>query len=188
MAVYADSVVHAEANFGILRIIPEFLYGVGLYRLGETLRLSSRASKVASILSAVAMVATMHFRMDDRLIVVLAGALVLSLALFAKAHQGQRSNPLLIEGGEASFALYLVHMPVLIGWKGIASILRDMPSSYDLSRMEVVVVLALTLAAAWAVHRLIERPARDWLRFRIDRRWPSGPHGLSPAGAQPPDV
>ena len=38
-AVFGDLVVHAQLNMGVLRIIPEFLYGIGLYRLGQRVHL-----------------------------------------------------------------------------------------------------------------------------------------------------
>ncbi len=41
-AVFGDVIVHAELNMGVLRIIPEFLYGIGLYRLGQWMRLTRR--------------------------------------------------------------------------------------------------------------------------------------------------
>lgn len=88
-AVFGDVVVHAENNMGILRIIPAFLYGVALYRLGEHMNLSRGAAIVAAMLSTGTMLLLMHFHADDRLIVLVAGPLVLSLALLSKASADQ---------------------------------------------------------------------------------------------------
>jgi peptidoglycan/LPS O-acetylase OafA/YrhL len=172
-AAFSDSVVHAEANLGALRIIPEFLYGIGLYRLGQRLA-PGRAQAIGAVLASGALLlGLMHFQADDRLIVAAAGPLVLSLALLSKAAaDGALAKPYMMAAGEASYALYLVHMPALIAWKGVVSALFDRSSSYDLARLEVVALLVLTIAAAFALHYLVERPARIWIRDWSETRWP----------------
>lgn len=189
-ALFDDIVVHAEANMGVLRIIPEFLYGVALYRLGERLSLRRGTAIASATVAATVVLLLMHFAADDRLIVAAAGPLVLALALLAKARaDGPLAQRWMLESGEASYALYLVHFPLLIGWKGVHSALTGAPSTYVLAGWEVAALLAVTLAAAFALHYLIERPARRWIRRQADRRWPAIPAqaAMSP-GSQPPDV
>lgn len=187
---FGDVVVHAEANMGILRIVPEFLYGIALYRLGQVLRPTRGWAIAASVAAAILMLSLMHLKADDRLVVAAAGPLVLSLALLSKANADQAlARPWMLAAGEASYALYLVHFPLLIGWKGVHSALTGRSSSYVLAWWEVVVLLMLTLAAAFAIHYLVEAPARAWLRRRADAIWPvarSRP-AMAP-GSQPPDV
>jgi peptidoglycan/LPS O-acetylase OafA/YrhL len=173
-AVFGDTVVHAEANLGVLRIIPEFLYGIGLYRLGQKLTPTRRQAIGAALAAGVLLLALMHLQADDRLIVAAAGPLVLGLALLSKAGvDGALARPWMIAAGEASYALYLVHMPALIAWKGAVSALGDRPSSYDLGRWEVGGLLAVTIAAAFALHYVVERPARAWIRDWSQARWPA---------------
>lgn len=189
-AVFGDVVVHAELNMGVLRIIPEFLYGIGLYRLGQRIGLTRRSAIGAAWLSAIALLLLMHLKADDRIVVAAAGPLILSLALLSKAGADRAlARPLMLAGGEASYALYLVHMPILIGWKGVNSALTDRPSAYVLAWWEIACLLTLTLAAAFAVHYLFEGPARTWIRRRADRLWPApGSRAVMAPGSQPPDV
>ncbi len=189
-AVFGKVVVHAEANMGILRIIPEFLYGVALYRLGQRVELRRSLAVAAAWALALLLLTLMHLNADDRLVVVMVGPLILALGLLSKsAATGLLGSRALLLGGEASYALYLVHMPVLIAWKGFASALSGRDSHYVLAWWEVGVLLLITLAAAVALHLLFERPARTWIRRQADRIWPdpAAKAKMSP-GSQPPDV
>lgn len=186
-AAFGDIVVHAENRMGILRIIPEFLYGIALYRLGEHLNPRRRTAVIAALASAGAMLLLMHFQADDRLIVLVAGPLVLSLALLAKVSADQLiARGWMVVLGEASYALYLVHMPILVGWKGVVSILTDRPSIYILAWWEVGVLLPLTIAAALGLHLLFEGPARSWIRRRAEWLWL--PRPTTRPGAPPPEA
>lgn len=189
-AVFGDLVVHAQLNMGVLRIIPEFLYGIGLYRLGQRMRLTRRQAIGAAWLSAIILLLLMHFKADERIVVAAAGPLVLSLALLSKSGADRAvARPSMLAAGEASYALYLVHMPILIGWKGVNSALTQRPSAYVLAWWEVACLLMLTLVAAFAVHVFVERPARTWIRRGADRLLPAtGAKAIMGSGSQPPDV
>ncbi|ATQ43858.1 acyltransferase family protein [Caulobacter mirabilis] len=187
--LFGQTVVHAENNMGVLRILPEFLYGVGLYRLFERLKPSRPVAIAAALGLSMLMLALMHVRADDRLIVVIAGPFVLALALLAKAGADKGlARPWMLLGGEASYALYLIHMPILIGWKGVNALLTDRPSDYVLAVWEIPLLLAISLLAAVALHRHIEAPARVYLRRQANRLWPTTAKTPMSPGSQPPDV
>ncbi len=189
-ALFGKVVVHAEANMGILRIIPEFLYGIALYRFGQRIELRRALAVAAAWGTALLLLTLMHLRADDRLVVIMAGPLILSLGLLSKAAaNGLFSNRMLLLGGEASYVLYLVHMPVLIAWKGVVSALSGRDSHYVLAWWEVAALLPLSLFAAVALHVLFEGPARTWIRRQADRIWPDpGAKAKMSPGSQPPDV
>ena len=189
IALFSDTVVHAEINFGILRILPEFLYGVALYRLGESLRLSRHVAVAFSLGASAFLLALMHVAADDRLVVAAAGPMVLSLALLSKVGADQPlARPWMLAAGEASFSLYLVHMPLLIGWKGVHSALKGGPSSSVFAWGEIGALLVLTVAAAFGLHAVVEAPARRWIRARIDQTPRPGSKRVMLAGSQPPDL
>lgn len=189
IALFGRTVVHAEINLGILRIIPEFLYGIALYRLGERLQPTARQALLGALAAGLGFAALMHFGADDRLIVAAAGPLILTLALLSKAGVDRIvARPWLLAAGEASYALYLVHMPILIGWKGVLAAMRGRASTYVLAPWEILGLLFLTLAVSFALHAAVERPARDYLRRLADRRWPAAQVNRVPTGSQPPDV
>ena len=188
--VFGDVVVHAQNRLGILRIIPEFLFGVALSRLGETLQPARAVAITAAVACSALLLGLMHFKADDRIVVVAAGPFVLALALLSKADADAGiAKPWMLVSGEASYALYLVHMPILIGWKGVHSLLTNRPSTYTFEWWEIGVLLALTLVAAFALHYLVEGPARRWIRRRSDAAWPDrGADATMKPGSQPPDV
>jgi peptidoglycan/LPS O-acetylase OafA/YrhL len=155
----------AEDSMGILRIIPEFLFGIGLYYLGQGWTWSRQVAAVATPSSTIALLTLMQIGADDRLIVAAAGPFVLSLAMLSKS--GLRtflSHPVLLFGGEASFALYLVHIPILMVWRNAAEAMFDLPGNYMMEPEELAAMLLLTLAAAAAIHHFVERPGRRVLR------------------------
>ena len=167
---YGIILPRAEDNMGILRIIPEFLLGIGLYFLGRQIELSKNAAVLATLLSAGALLTAMQIPLDDRLIIALAGPLILSLALLARS--GARtflSHPLLLFAGEASFALYLVHIPMLMVWRKAMQRFFGLDAQYAMTPLELAGLLAVCLTAAAAIHLFIERPGRDLIR-----RWLPG--------------
>lgn len=169
VAAYGRILPRAEEGLGILRIVPEFLFGVGLYRFGERLRPGRLGAVGFAAASGAVFIALMHVGADDRLIVAAAGPLVLSLALLSKAGaDAALGRPWLLLAGEASYALYLLHMPILIAWRQAAQLLTDRPSAAPMALAEVLAVFALTLLAAIAAHLLWERPAREWIRRRAE--------------------
>lgn len=158
----------AEDSMGILRIAPEFLYGIGLYYLGQRWAPSSRMAVLGALGATTALLGLMQVSADDRIIVAAAGPFILSLALVAKA--GVRtflSHPAALFAGEASFALYLVHIPILMVWRNAAQAVAGWPGDYRMGIGELTAMLMLTLAAAAAIHVFVERPGRQWLRERM---------------------
>ena len=158
----------AEDSLGILRIIPEFLYGIGLYYLGQRWNPSPRLALLGALATTVALLALMQIGADDRIIVAAAGPFILSLALLAKAPvQTFLSHPVALFAGEASFALYLVHIPILMVWRNAAQAFAGWSGDYRMGLGELTAMLLLTLAAAAAIHVFVEQPGRRWLRARM---------------------
>lgn len=187
--LFADVLVHAQHRMGILRIIPEFLLGIGLYRLGERLSAGRAVAITGAVASTLLVLGLLHFDADDRLVVAGAGLLVLALAMLSKAGtDAGLAKPWMLAGGEASYALYLIHLPVLIAWKGLISVLTDRPSSYLLAPWEIGSLLVLTIGAAFALHYIVEAPARRWIRRLAEARWPEKTPVVMKPGSQPPDV
>ena len=155
----------AEDNLGILRIVPEFLYGIGLYYLGQRWTPSARATVLSALAATATLLGLMQFDADDRIIVAASGPFILSLALLAKAPvRTFLSHPVALFAGEASFALYLVHIPILMVWRNAAQAIAGLPGDYRMGLAELAAMLVLTLAAAAAIHVFVERPGRRLLR------------------------
>ncbi len=175
---HGEILTHAEIILGVLRIVPEFLFGIGLYELGRRFKVGRRTAQAAALVSVASLVGMMVASADERLTVAVAGLVILSLALLARAGDDRTfAHPLALEAGEASYALYLVHLPLLIIWKNGMAMLHGGDSGYRLPLWEAGVLLAITVAAAFALHAFWERPARRWVRRRLlSRPSPASPH------------
>ncbi|WP_232780923.1 acyltransferase family protein [Aquidulcibacter paucihalophilus] len=164
-SLFGPILTEAQENLGIMLVVPEFLYGIGLYYLGQKISLSQVQASLFALFTTAAMLLAMHAQIDDRLIVALAGPFVLSLALLAKS--GQRSflsHSWVQFGGEASFALYLVHLPILMVWRNVMQKWFELEKTYRMGLPEIAVLLTLTLITAALVHIRFEQPSRRWLR------------------------
>ena len=164
-SLFGPILTEAQENLGIMLVVPEFLYGIGLYYLGQKISLSQVQASLFALFTTAAMLLAMHAQIDDRLIVALAGPFVLSLALLAKS--GQRSflsHSWVQFGGEASFALYLVHLPILMVWRNVMQMWFELEKTYRMGLPEIAVLLTLTLITAALVHIWFEQPSRRWLR------------------------
>lgn len=169
----------AEDVMGIARVAPEFLIGMGLYGLGRRITATPLIAISGAVLSTVVLFTAMHFSLDDRVIVALTAPVILFVALLAKAGcEGVLASRPLVFAGEVSFALYIVHMPVLVAWKSLVSEVRGIDSGFTVGIPELAgLVLAAALVAV-AMHLLIERPGRRWIR-----RWLGPAPAASRSGA-----
>lgn len=94
-------------------------------------------------------------------------ALVLYGAAALETTRGPRAPTWLTAAGDASYSLYLVHVPVfLVVGKTISVVVPD--GAYD-NALLVAAYLATSLAAAFAVHRWIEKPGLAFTKKLGDR-------------------
>lgn len=179
-ALSGDILTHAEFNLGVLRIAPEFLYGIGLYQLGRRLKPRRAVALTAAIASSVLLLTLMHVSADERLIVASAGLMVLALALLSGAGADSWTrSPALLEAGEASYALYLLHLPLISVWKNARGLLTGVDSAYMMPLWEAALLLLVTTGAAFVLHSIWERPVRLWARRRfLDAETPTLPPPL----------
>ncbi|CAN5329657.1 acyltransferase [soil metagenome] len=171
----------AEDVMGIARVAPEFLIGMGLYGLGRKITATPLMAISGAVISTVVLLSAMHFSLDDRIIVALTAPVILSVALLAKAGcEGVLASRPLVFAGEVSFALYIVHMPVLVAWKSLVSQARGIDSGFTVSLPDLAGLVLAAAVVAVAMHLMIERPGRRWVR-----RWLGQVTAASAANAAP---
>lgn len=160
-----DELLHAEFNLGVLRIAPTFIGGIGLYMLAAKVRPGRSTSIVFAVTTVAAMAILMHLRADQRLIVAMSGMVVLGLAwLSAAAVDGPLKWPALLFLGEASYAIYLLHLPLITVWKNARAILFGGDSTYVMPMGEAALLATVIILGGCLIHAVMERPARLWIR------------------------
>ncbi|WP_084375313.1 acyltransferase family protein [Brevundimonas vesicularis] len=168
-ALFGKTLPRAEVNLGILRIAPAFLIGMALHGLGHRLTVSRRRAVAATFVSTILLLTAMQLSLDDRIVVALTAPLILSLSLLGRTgSEGFLASRPLVFAGEVSFALYLVHMPIVVAWKGIVAELRGIDSAFRITPAELTGLFVVTVLVAIALHLLVEKPGRLWARSRLD--------------------
>ncbi|PLR09225.1 acyltransferase [Caulobacter flavus] len=171
---YGQIITGADSVLGVVRIPGEFLYGLALQQISQRLAVTRRAAIALSLAATLLVLSLMHASADERIIVAASGLLVLSLALLSQNEaDGPLGHPLALLAGEASYAIYLVHMPLLVVWKNAVALLAGTDSSYRMALWEAAVLLPITLVVGLLLHLLWEAPARRWVRARFSAASPS---------------
>jgi peptidoglycan/LPS O-acetylase OafA/YrhL len=167
-AAFGDALTHAEFNMGVLRILPSFLGGMALHLVWRRSSLPAPVAVAASLGAAALLAVLMHLGAAEPAIVAASGGFILALAFLSKASaDGPLAWRPLVFLGEASYAVYLIHMPAIVVWKNARSVLFGGDSSYVLSGGEVIALVLVILAVGALVHALFERPARLLIRRRL---------------------
>jgi peptidoglycan/LPS O-acetylase OafA/YrhL len=138
-----------------------FFAGVLLARGG----LKLPAAPIAAILVAVVLVLAAPVPDRGRAIFDLVAALALLpllVGVAARAEVGGRLRPILDGLAGLSYALYALHIPIVLGLAGVA---RQLPEGWTRGGAQLLAV-PLALAAAWAAHRWFEPWAARLLRKR----------------------
>ena len=155
------------AQIGILRILPDFLFGAGLYRLGLQRALGPRRGAAMVVLALGWICAAGQLGLSDPWIWPAFGPLVLGAAETVRG--GGRSllasRPLTYLG-EISYAVYLVYLPVDIVYYHLLHRWAAAPMGAEAWIAWAGVFPAIVIAGVLAYHG-IERPAAALLA-RLD--------------------
>ncbi|MCF8880998.1 acyltransferase [Hyphobacterium sp. SN044] len=164
-SLFGESLPMATERFGVLRIIPEFLLGIAIYRLGNRYPLGRVTAGFVFGASLIIYVTAAHLAWDDRVIALLGAPIVLSLAELDRHAAGTPKQDPVRYLGEISYAIYMLHVPFFM----IAfNLLQDVMGVIDetISTMSLLALLAAMLAASSLTYEWLEKPSR-----RAIRRW-----------------
>ncbi len=150
--------------------VPEFLAGVSLGWLFLRFKPPVRASAVMAALGLVLIVPALLFSDHLPFVAVHNGLLIPIYALLLLGLSQPNwmtrllSGPTMVLLGEASFALYLIHITLAA---------MVMPFGYDHGMREAAAVLVVSIALSIATHVYLERPCRRFILDWWARRHPA---------------
>jgi peptidoglycan/LPS O-acetylase OafA/YrhL len=164
--VYAGPFDYVLDRHGLVRVAFEFPIGCLLYRLARSL--PARVALPLLLAAAGLVVALYGTRWGDLAVVPALAVLVLACGspnVLSRA----LSARWLVWLGEISYSIYMLHV-VVLGFAGRAAplVLRIVPAGGRPAMMALA--LAAVVGCAAALHYTVERPARQYLRRRIDER------------------
>lgn len=161
-----------------IRVACEFAIGVALFRLWQGGRVASAPWSaivllaLAGILAITALTPPRH-RLDYAIVLLMA-PLILGLAQSGGLLVRLLSSRAMVYLGEISYSTYLVHGLVIVLLEKTVRRSDFLQSLKDADGLSVLLpaAIALSLLGGALLFHIVEKPARHWLRRRIDRRWP----------------
>lgn len=159
------------------RVAACFVIGMMLWRLTSLPLAASRAMGWITDAAAVALAALMLLNppheLASPLIVVLIALLLFGLFYNRGAVAWLLSRPAMVYLGEISYGIYLLHWAVLLTTMRIWNFIPPQWSGRD--RLAAALAgVALTLILSALLYHVVERPARAWVRIRVERWRRSG--------------
>jgi exopolysaccharide production protein ExoZ len=177
VTIDASGVSHPTARFYARPLVFEFVYGIGVFYVFAAVERHvswfERRSSLRWVLWLTALGAPIAIGVEEyhqgfgapRFIAagIPAAALVLAALLLERIYRVRTQSRLAFLGGESSYILYLIHPYVIYGLLRTVVPHRETlatPTRFAL----VIALLAMSTAAAMAMHLWFERPVIAWLR------------------------
>ncbi|MGD9965869.1 MAG: acyltransferase family protein [Hyphomonadaceae bacterium] len=154
------------AQIGALRILPSFLLGVALYAFGrEHAAPKSWAWPIVAVSAGWVIAVTTLGWWEGLVWFGLAGLLYGLAETSRHGVDAPMSGRVFVFLGAASYALYMIHLPIDIVWFHALERMGVTENSDLALRVGAMVgVFVACIAASAAAYLLIEEPARKWIR------------------------
>ncbi len=166
------------------RIVMQFAAGALACAAVRKLTLGAGARQVAGYLSVGligAIVSALYLfdahplttvRDDFGLVDVFFLPLVVCLSVGAGTLPALLATPVMVYGGQISFALYMVHELVHTAWIWILAQFRIVLEPSVAAKLVFIGVLAVAFGLAVLLYHVVEEPARIWMRRMVGERKP----------------
>lgn len=164
-ALGAQDWLDSTYHFGMLRALPSFLAGAAIAEAMRRGHLRGRPSWWMAHALAVGALAVLGLDVPRELVLPVFAALIICTALAdAGGAPTMMKHPILLALGEASYALYMLHVLVSIPLLAVMRSLHliDTPWRFAFAAAAYAISIALSLLS----YRYFERPVRNWLTGR----------------------
>jgi peptidoglycan/LPS O-acetylase OafA/YrhL len=164
------------AQIGALRILPSFLLGVALYALGRAHAAPKAWAWPIALASAGWIVAVTTLNLWEGLVWFGLAGLLYGLAETSRhGVDAPMSGRALVYLGSASYALYMIHLPIDIVWfHALERIGVTETSELALRAAAVIGVFVVCIAVSAFAYLWIEEPARKFIRkLELPKRAPA---------------
>jgi len=168
LRLFGETLPMATERYGVIRIIPEFLIGVGLYRLGQIWSLPKSIARLSMAVVVTMYLLFAHMAVDDRVLALLGAPLIFLLAELDRHAEAKASAGVFVYLGDISYAIYMIHVPFFM----VAfNFLQDVVGAIDetMSTGLFAVLLVIMIGASALTFEIIEKPARSGIRRLGDR-------------------
>lgn len=160
-------IIQLTHNFGILRILPEFTAGVGLYMLGRRIQLSALMTNITLLVSLMGIIGILVLQLSPLLVVPLFALIIFATAELSRNRAAPArflENRTFMYLGEISYSLYMTHVLVFtVYFNGLDRLLgTDVTSAYSLPIWAFSFVIVLIVAAVG--YHIVEVPGRELIR------------------------
>lgn len=166
-SVYAVAGVSMTAltwEAGILRIVPEFLLGLALYRFGVTVTVPVARLRWSVPSLLLITFASLHYGINDFFIVI-----QLSAIIFLLSQQSKTPSPSVLTSnwavylGEISYSIYMSHSLIAVVY---FKVIKMLTGADTIEVLPWSISFFLVLIASAILYRLVELPGRNLLRPR----------------------
>jgi peptidoglycan/LPS O-acetylase OafA/YrhL len=163
-------------DFGVFRIMPEFVLGIALYHVGRHWRMPIDA-RAGFWVNASFIILALIASFPKYVTVMALGSLILMAAEMAKQERNNiLSGPVAVYLGEISYSMYMIHA-VLITL--LFTPVEALHATVQHKQIILVIFFPVLVAASALCHHLIERPARRFICGRMLKPEETGLASLS---------
>ncbi len=156
------------SDFGILRIIPEFILGMTSYAVCKSYGLGARLAKVSAIICLLGLAVFSHFALHDFIYIALFSLILILCTQSARyVQKGILSTDVFVFLGKISYSLYMTHALIYtVFFNGTEMLFgADMDVAMKLGLWFIAVCGSIPLAIIF--YFLIEEPGRNFINKRF---------------------
>lgn len=155
-------------DYSILRILPEFLIGMGIYDFGRRYRLSVKAQPLFLTLFLLTLFLAECRAEGIYLMFLFAAIIYLAAEVDRQGHNGLLQDRGLVYMGEASYSLYMIHFPVLdFTYVFIGLYMYGGPIPSEAFALIWAAMFPAAIILSILMYMFVEKPSRNFINRRF---------------------